>query len=134
MSIATLVEESSTSDLSAAQRLLAGPGSSGAPLSWRTETQSAAWEKFDALPMPARTDEAWRFSTRKALDLSSFTAPAAVPAPLGHELVARSQADGLEAIAGRMVFANDQLLQREVLSESLKQKGVLWLPDRKSVV
>ena len=27
-----------------------------------------------------------------------------------------------------MVFANDQLLQREVLSGSLEQKGVLWLP------
>jgi Fe-S cluster assembly protein SufD len=128
MSIATLVEEPSTRDSSTAAGLLAGPQKSAPPLSWRTETQSAAWEKFDALPMPARTDEAWRFSTRKALDLSSFTAPVAVPEQLGQELVARSHADGLEAIAGRMVFANDQLLQREVLSDSLKQKGVLWIP------
>src|SRR3954463_6617360 len=119
MSIATLIEEPSTHDISAAPRLLAGPEKSGAPLSWRTETQSAAWEKFDALPMPARTDEAWRFSTRKALDLSGFTAPAAVPEQVGHDLVARSHADGLEAIAGRMVFANDHLLQRALLSDSL---------------
>src|SRR4051812_29407348 len=112
MSTATLMEEPSTRDLAASASLLAGPHKSGAPLSWRTETQSAAWEKFDTLPMPARTDEAWRFSTRKALDLSGFTAPAGVPEPVGHELVGRSQADGLGAIAGRMVFANDQFLQR----------------------
>src|SRR4051812_3887057 len=117
-----------TDDRLTAHSLLSGPDVAGEPMGWRTETQSAAWEKFDALPMPARTDEAWRFSTRKALDLSSFTAPTPIPEPTSRELVSRSQAEGLEAIAGRVVFANDQLLQREVLSDSLKQKGVLWIP------
>src|SRR2546429_4741536 len=35
---------------------------------------------------------------------------------------------------GRMVFANDQLLSREVLSESLKQLGVIWLPLEHALV
>ena len=33
-----------------------------------------------------------------------------------------------------MIFANDQLLQREVLSDDLKRKGVIWEPIEKAVV
>ena len=33
---------------------------------------TAAWEKFSALPMPARTDENWRFASVKALDLAPY--------------------------------------------------------------
>ena len=34
-----------------------------------------------------------------------------------------------ESSAGRMVFANDQLLSREVFAESLNQTGrAVWLP------
>lgn len=124
MSIATLVEEPSTRGSTAAG-LLAGPT---VPMAWRAETQSAAWEKFNALPMPARTDEAWRFSARKALDLSLFHAPSSVPDSVAEELASRTGPDELAETAGRMVFANDQLLKREVRSDAARQAGVLWLP------
>lgn len=91
-----------------------------------TDGHAEAWEKFQSLPMPVRTDEHWRFSSIKAVDLSSYTAPQPVDDATREELITRST--GLVASAGRMVFANDTFLRREVLSDSLRQRGVLWLP------
>src|SRR5688572_31220561 len=75
------------------------------------ETQQAAWEKFQSLPPPSRSDEAWRFSTIKALDLASFTAAQSVDDTTREELLDLST--GLDVCAGRMVFANDAMLSRE---------------------
>ncbi len=91
-----------------------------------TDAHAEAWEKFQSLPVPARTDEHWRFSSIKALDLSAYTAPQPIDDTTREELLARST--GLAASAGRMVFANDTLLRREVLADTLRQRGVLWLP------
>jgi len=97
----------------------------GAHPAWFRERQQAAWVRFEKLPMPVRTDENWRFADLKALDLGPFrTAPA-----LGDDecaaLLARST--GLAETAGRMVFANDRLVERQFHGESLRAKGVLWL-------
>src|SRR4051812_10485327 len=102
------------------------PRAAGDRAAWRTEAQSAAWQKFESLPMPARHEEAWRFSSIKSLDLTGFTVPAPVPGKVAEDLLNRSV--GLDACAGRMVFANEELLSRESRNESLKQKGVIWLP------
>jgi Fe-S cluster assembly protein SufD len=88
--------------------------------------RAEAWEQFTNLPTPKRTDEAWRFANLKRIDLAPFSQPLPVPAGAREELLTRSL--GLDAIAGRMVFANDQLLARDRITDSLKQKGVLWLP------
>jgi Fe-S cluster assembly protein SufD len=88
--------------------------------------QAEAWEKFTALPMPVRTDEAWRFANVKDLDLSAYVQAAPVDDATREDLLARST--GLAAVSGRMVFANDQRLAQETLSDSLRQKGVIWLP------
>ena len=37
-----------------------------------SDQQRAAWAQFQSLPMPARTDQAWRFSNVGALDLSPY--------------------------------------------------------------
>ena len=50
----------------------------------------AAWQKFEALPMPARTDEAWRFASLKALDL----VPLLLIPPLPVKPSARDRAAG----------------------------------------
>ncbi len=99
---------------------------------WHRELRSAAWQKFDGLPMPARTDETWRFSSIKALDLTPYNAPQPVSAAVREELISRSK--GLDAVAGRMIFGNDELLTREVQSEALRQKGVIWLPIEQAAV
>jgi Fe-S cluster assembly protein SufD len=93
--------------------------------------QAGAWEKFTALPMPVRTDEEWRFAKVKDLDLSGYVQAQPVDDAAREELLARSE--GLDAVAGRMVFANDQLLAQETLGAALRQQGVLWLPLEQAV-
>ena len=88
--------------------------------------RAAARQKFDSLPMPGRTDEAWRFVNYKTLDLPPFSKSSA---PFGGDrdrLLKRS--NGLEQAAGKMVFANDELIARELLAATLAQKGVIWKP------
>ena len=97
--------------------LLAGPA---------TPQQSEAWENFEHIPMPKRTDETWRFANLKALDLAAYSRPLAVDKAAREELLARSH--GLDGVAGGMVLADGQLLGRNRLSGTLRQKGVLWLP------
>ena len=55
-----------------------------------TDAQQSAWETFQLLPLPARTEEAWRFSTIKALDLSRFSAALPVDHAAREELLGRS--------------------------------------------
>jgi Fe-S cluster assembly protein SufD len=113
-----VLEIEATPNLEATSRLLdAGPVS---------ESQRAAWEKFQSIPMPVRTDERWRFSNVKTIDISPYAGPLPVDDAAREELIGRSV--GVAASGGRMIFANDQLLAHEVTNESLRQNGVLWLP------
>ena len=88
--------------------------------------RTAARQQFDALPMPGRTDETWRFANFKALDLMPFAEPTA-PFSGDRDRILKGSA-GLAEAAGKMVFANDTLLSREVLSRELARKGVIWEP------
>jgi len=92
--------------------------------------RSEAWSTFESLPMPRRTDETWRFTNLKSIDLTAFVKPLPVSEDVQEQLIERSVGQG--EIAGRMVFANDQLLKREILSEELKAKGVIWEPLEKA--
>jgi Fe-S cluster assembly protein SufD len=124
MSTALLESEEMTEPTVAPAPLLsAGPAASG---------QDAAWSSFESIPMPTRTDERWRFANVKDLDLGSYTQPLPIDEATREDLLARSRS--LEATAGRMVFANDQLLARELLSDSLSQLGVVWLPLEQAMV
>ncbi len=98
---------------------------------WFSQLRFEAWKTFKDVPLPARTDEAWRFATIKALELSNFTRPAPVSEEVGAELIQRS-AGGLET-AGRMVFANDRLLSREVQAAALESQGVIWQPLERAI-
>ncbi len=92
---------------------------------WSSELREQAWERFEQLPAPVRTQEEWRFANLKDLGLAQYSQPL----PLGdadeHSL--RERSHGLDKIAGRMIFANDRLIARDCIGESLRQKGVLWL-------
>lgn len=100
--------------------------------SWFRQLQFEGWENFQSIPMPQRTDEAWRFASIKAIDISSYSRPLPVSDADQAALIERSV--GLKETAGRMIFANDQLLQREVLSEDLKRQGVIWEPIERAVI
>ena len=99
---------------------------------WFRNAQREGWDNFQSLPMPQRTDEPWRFATIKSLDLSPYTKAQPLCDATQAELIKRSI--GLKETAGRMIFANDQILQREEISADLKTKGVIWEPIEKAVV
>ncbi len=96
------------------------------------ELRLRGWESFSALPTPTRRDEAWRFANLKSIDLAPFTQT--VPASEGEQALFADRSTGLKNTAGKMVFANDELVSREVLSESLAQKGVIWKPLEQAAV
>jgi Fe-S cluster assembly protein SufD len=93
---------------------------------WLQELQKRGWEDFTRLPMPVRTNEEWRFGNVKALNLEPYVSPLPVSDEDRETLIARSR--GVERSAGRMIFANDQLLRHDVYSDALAEQGVIWAP------
>ena len=93
---------------------------------WFADQRGAAWTQFQSLPMPARTDQAWRFSNIAALDLSPYRISAPVSEEDAREILHRST--GLNETAGRLVFADDHLLERSIFSEKLRKAGVIFQP------
>lgn len=94
--------------------------------SWLQSRRAQAWDKFVSLPMPGRTDEAWRFASLKRLDFSSWHAAEALSDAMQAEVLARSEIKS--EFSGRMIFGNDRLLSREVHHSALRQSGVLFMP------
>lgn len=114
--------------------ILSGPGERNADLpAWFREQQRSAWIEFQNLPMPALKDQAWRFSNVKALDLAPYRF---VAAPLSdsqtRDLLERSSE--LSETSGRLIFADDHLLEREALSEQLRDAGVIFQPLERAMI
>ena len=99
---------------------------------WFGDQQASAWTQFQSLPMPARTDPAWRFSNVAALNLAPYAAGRALPAADGRDLLDRST--GLDQTSGRLVFADDHLVERDVVSEKLRATGVIFQPLERAMV
>ncbi len=99
---------------------------------WFADQQRSAWTQFQSLPMPARTDQAWRFSSVSALDLAPFSTMSAPSEDDARQILERSTS--LEETAGRLVFADDHLLERDVLSEKLRQAGVIFQPLERAMI
>ncbi len=100
--------------------------------SWFGEQQRVAWTQFQSLPMPVRTDQAWRFSSVGVLDLAPYLTPPSLKEADSREILERSV--GLEETSGRLVFADDQFLERDALSEKLRQVGVIFQPLERAMV
>lgn len=117
-----------------AHAVLSGiPEGRGADLpNWFRERQSDAWARFESIPMPARKDQAWRFSNVAALDLTPFHLSESLPEAARLDLLDRSV--GLEKVAGRLIFADDQLLRRDPLDEHLRQLGVVFKPLERALI
>ena len=99
---------------------------------WFHDQQRVAWTKFESLPFPNRKDQAWRFSSVDALDLSHYTQPESLSQSERDEMLERSV--GLETVAGRLIFADGQLLRRDPLPESLLKRGVLLMPLERALL
>lgn len=100
--------------------------------SWLNDQRASAWTQFQSLPMPARTDQAWRFSNIAALDLAPYKMGQPLSAADASDLVERSV--GIENNSGRLVFADDHFLQRDVLPETLRKAGVIFQPLERAIV
>ena len=93
---------------------------------WFRARQAEAWTRFTSLPMPTRNDQAWRFSNVKALDLAPFVVNDSVSDEDRRQILERSVS--LEEVAARLIYADDNLLRRDPLSEKLRALGVVVKP------
>ena len=108
--------------------LLAAPDAAlGAGLpEWFQAARVQAWNRFESLEMPARTEQAWRFASLGKVKLADYAAPKPVSGDVADALIERSV--GNEKVAGRMVFANDTLLDRRTQAPEPAAQGVIFKP------
>lgn len=93
---------------------------------WWLDTKKAAWNQFNALPMPSRTDETWRFSSLSTLDLDGFELPEE----------ASQHIPNLSDFphAAEIIFSNRQLVARSAVPADLLAKGVIFAPLDEALV
>lgn len=99
---------------------------------WFRARQTEAWTRFTSIPMPARKDQAWRFSNVNVLDLSSFVVNDTVADDDRREILERSVS--LEEVAGRLIFADDNLLRRDPLPQKLRDLGLILKPLERGLI
>jgi Fe-S cluster assembly protein SufD len=112
--------------------ILSGPAELPELPEWFYEQQRAAWNQFESLPQPTRKDQAWRFANVGLLDLSPFKNGGTLTEDERATILKQSR--GLEEVAGRMIFAGDQLLERDVISDQLKKRGVIFQSLERAIV
>src|SRR5438046_260161 len=98
---------------------------------WFQDQQREAWMQFESLPKPTRKDQAWRFANVGLLDLSPFKSGGMLTEKERATIL--EQSCGLEEVAGRIVFAGDELLERDVISDQLKKRGVIFQPLERAI-
>ncbi|MEY2544396.1 MAG: Fe-S cluster assembly protein SufD, partial [Verrucomicrobiota bacterium] len=112
--------------------ILSGPVESRDFPDWFREQQTAAWEKFESIPRPTRKDQPWRFSNVDLLDLAPFKVSPALSDDDRANVLKYSR--GLDEFAARLIFAGDQLIERNVVSEDLKKRGVIFQPLERAMI
>lgn len=112
--------------------ILSGPTELREFPDWFRDQQRAAWQQFESLPKPTRKDQAWRFATVDLLDLTPFKYGGTLTDEERAAILERSRS--LEEVAGRMIFAGDQLIERDVISDQLKKRGVIFQSLERAVV
>jgi Fe-S cluster assembly protein SufD len=112
--------------------ILSGPAELRDFPDWFRDQQRAAWQQFEALPKPTRKDQAWRFSNVGLLDLTPFNCGGTLAEEERTAILEQSR--GLDQVAGRMIFAADELIQRDVISDQLKKRGVIFQSLERAMV
>src|SRR5437660_12199640 len=112
--------------------ILSGPGGTRECPDWFQDQQREAWMQVESLPEPTRKDQAWRFANVGLLDLSPFKYGGTLTEKERATILEQSR--GLEEVAGRMIFAGDELLERDVISDQLKKRGVIFQPLERAMV
>ena len=104
------------------QRFDLSPDFSGKESSF-SAYRKQAWESFNNLPFPADSDEAWRRTSIKSLQLGQLSTDSSAnhSQPVPDDLI-KPLADDVHG--GEIVFSNDQVSIS--LDESLKKQGVVF--------
>ena len=98
---------------------------------WFSEQRRAGWNEFSKLPSPSRKDQAWRFSSVDLLDLREYRLGSPPSEDERDEILERSAP--IDRAAARLVFADDQLLERDVVADSLRKGGVVFQPFERAL-
>jgi Fe-S cluster assembly protein SufD len=114
------------------ESILSGPAESPEFPDWFRDQQRTAWKQFESLPKPTRKDQAWRFANVGLLDLTSFKYGSALSDGERAAILERSR--GLDEVAGRMIFAGDELIERDVISDQLRKRGVIFQSLERAMV
>ena len=112
--------------------ILSGPVESRDFPDWFREQQREAWKQFESLPAPTRKDQLWRFSNVDLLDLKPFKFGGTLSDKDRDAILEQSR--GLDEVAARLIFAGDQLIERDIVSEQLKKRGVIFQPLERAMV
>jgi Fe-S cluster assembly protein SufD len=133
MSHGTAVLEEVTQSPAANSTIISAPQKAAGDLPlWFRQQREQGWREFSATPSPTRKDQAWRFSNVDALNLSPYRLGNAPSDDEQTEILERSAV--LNGKSGRLIFANDQLLERDVLPESLRRAGVIFQPLERALI
>src|SRR5205809_1372838 len=88
--------------------------------------------QFRLLHKTTRKYQAWRFANVGLLDLIPFKSGGMLTEIERATIL--EQSCGLEEVAGRMIFAGDELLERDVISDQPKKRGVIFQPLERAMV
>lgn len=99
---------------------------------WFRRQRHQAWAEFRSLANPTRKDQPWRFSNVDMLKLEPYRLGQALSEGERSDFLRLSVA--LKRTCGRLIFANDQLLERNALPESLRKKGVIFQPLERALI
>jgi Fe-S cluster assembly protein SufD len=124
--------EPSAIEAEAAGSILSGPVESRDFPDWFRAQQGEAWKQFENLPKPTRKDQLWRFSNVDLLDLTPFQFGGVLSNDERAAILDQSR--GLDEVAARLIFAGDQLIERDVISDQLKKRGVIFQPLERAMV
>lgn len=95
-------------------------------LPWLQKVKREAWQEFNLLQMPKRTDETWRFSDLKNYNLGGYHFPRA---KIGYERVDISRLSSIVPnFSGRMIFEDNHILCHDYVDVDLSEMGVIWEP------
>jgi Fe-S cluster assembly protein SufD len=92
---------------------------------WWLERKRAAYAKFASLPLPARTDEAWRFSSIGNLTLDGFAPTGSAAAGELKSTVVSGELQLSESAGASLLFVNNTRSASVAPSSDLRARGVI---------
>ena len=91
---------------------------------WLLDLKRASWDKFVSTSMPKHTDDTWRFTNTKNLNLNKYHQISDIKSIKKESL--EEQSNQLNLISGKIVFVDDHQCRDTEFDTELKEKGVIW--------